>query len=316
MKYKFLPLTTIVFLALLANSARAGWPEKLFVPYMYVGIGDNFKLTDGDDACGQKFYTLAFIISDQSNNPAWDGRIPLAENFYASQIAAIRARGGDVIMSFGGEGGKEIALVETDAPALQAKYQSVIDRYHFTWLDFDIEGGALENTSANERRNTALAGLQAKNPGLRISYTLPVDPNGISRAAQKLLADAKTKGVKVYSVNVMTMDFGPDWSAGKKLCDVAVASVLKAHAQCAQIDPAIQIGITPDIGQNDVKSEIFSLADARALMRWAKLQPWICSVSFWCSNRDKPGQRNSGTSSGIQQQPWDFTRIFQTFAAP
>jgi hypothetical protein len=297
------------------GSARAGWPEKVFAPYMYVGVGDQFKLTDCADACGQKIYTLAFIIADPSNNPAWDGRTAMAENFYTNQIAAIRARGGEVIVSFGGEGGQEIALVETNAAALQEKYQAVIDRYHFTWLDFDIEGKALGNAAANERRNTALAGLQSQNPGLIISYTLPVDPNGISGDAQQLLRDAKAKGLKIHSANVMTMDFGPHFSAGKKMSEVSIASALKAHEQCRAIDPAIQIGLTPDIGQNDVKSEIFSLDDAKALIAWAKAQPWVCSVSFWCSNRDtgKPGKRRGDWSSGIAQEPWAFTRIFQTF---
>jgi len=285
---------------------------------MYVGTGDHFKLTDCADACGQKFYTLAFIISDPSNNPAWDGRTAMAENFYTNQIAAIRQRGGDVIISFGGEGGQEIALVETNAAALQKKYQSVVDRYHFTWLDFDIEGKALENTAANERRNTALAGLQAQNPGLIISYTLPVDPDGISDDAQKLLADAKAKGLKVHSANVMTMDFGPRFSTGKKMSDVAIASALAAREQCEKIDPSIQIGLTPDLGQNDVKSEVFSLDDAKALVSWARSRPWVCSVSFWCSNRDtgKPGMRKEDWSSGIPQEPWAFTKIFQTFTAP
>lgn len=306
-----------VFLACVAFTSRAGWPAKVFAPYMYVGAGDNFKLTDCDDACGQKFYTLAFIISDKSNNPAWDGRIPLEKNFYAEQIAAIQARGGDVIVSFGGEAGKEIALVETNVEVLAAKYQSLIDRYHFTWLDFDIEGGALEkHPDANERRNAALAQLQKNNPGLVISYTLPVDPNGLSKASQKLLADAKAKGVRVHSANLMVMDFGPRYSAGKKMSDVAIASALKAHGQCAKIAPDIQIGLTPDIGQNDVKSEIFSLDDARALKDWAVAQPWIVSVSFWCSNRDaaRPGRRQGDTSSGIEQPPWEFTKIFQGFA--
>ncbi|HEX4350471.1 MAG TPA: hypothetical protein VH251_08790, partial [Verrucomicrobiae bacterium] len=60
------------FLAI-ANSSRAGWPARVFAPYMYLGSGDNFKLTECDDACGQKFYTLAFIVSDKQGNPAWDG---------------------------------------------------------------------------------------------------------------------------------------------------------------------------------------------------------------------------------------------------
>ena len=53
-----------------------------------------------------------------------------------------------------------------------------------------------------------------------------------------LLADAKARGVKVYSVNVMTMDFGAHFSRGKKMSDVAIASALRAHEQCEKIDPA------------------------------------------------------------------------------
>jgi chitinase len=311
-------IATIIVLSLLAdlfvNSACAAWPAKVFAPYMYLGTGDHFKLTRCDDECGQKFYTLAFIISDKSNNPAWYGRIPMEKNLYADQITAIRDRGGDVIVSFGGAAGKEIALVETNIETLQEKYQSVIDRYKFTWLDFDIEGGALDkHPEASERRNAALARLQAANPGLIISYTLPVDPNGISKASQKLLADAKAKGVKVFSANLMVMDYGPGFSKDKKMGDLAIACALKAHEQCVEIDPAIRIGLTPDIGQNDVKSEIFTLDDARTMKNWAVAQPWICSLSFWSSNRDKPGNPKTDHGSGVPQEPWDFTKAFQPF---
>src|SRR5579872_1803677 len=72
-------------------SARAEWPSRVFAPYMYIGMDDNFKLTDCDDQCGQKFYTLAFIIARMDGRgksatyqkePTWDGRIPIAENLY------------------------------------------------------------------------------------------------------------------------------------------------------------------------------------------------------------------------------------------
>jgi len=310
------PVLLAGFLWLLISlppSAAAGWPARVFAPYMFLGAGDHFLLTQCADACGQKYYTLAFIIADKSRQPAWYGSVPMDANLYADQISALRARGGDVIVSFGGEAGREMALVETDARVLQADYQAIIDRYHFTWLDFDIEGKALENTAANVRRNTALAGLQAANPGLIISYTLPVDPEGIPDDAQKLLADARAQGVKVYSANVMTMDYGRKFSDGKKMSDVSIASALKAREQCVAIDPAIQIGLTPDIGQNDVKSEVFSLADARALRKWARHQPWVVSVSFWCSNRDtgRPDAWDHG--SGVPQEPWGFTKTFQKF---
>ena len=295
-----------------------GWPARIFAPYMYLGAGDHFELTRCDDACGQKYYTLAFIIADREKQPAWDGRYSLEKDPYADQIKAIRSRGGDVLVSFGGEGGQELALVEPDPTGLEHKYQSVIDRYHFTWLDFDIEGKTLKNTKVNQLRNAVLAKLQERNPGLMISFTLPVDPEGMPETALKLLADAKTRGVKVYSANVMTMDYDRKFAAGKSLSDVAIASALRARAQCQAIDPAIRIGLTPMIGVNDQPGETFTLDDARALRAWADQEPWVCSLSFWASNRDtdKTGEKGNGnTTSGILQKPWDFTRIFQSFTS-
>ncbi len=305
-----------VLLSSVVIASGAGWPAKVFAPYMYIGADDHFEITQCDDACGQKFYTLAFIIADKHGQPAWDGRFPMKQNLYAEQINKIRQRGGDVIVSFGGADGKEIALAETNVTTLETEYQSVIDRYKLKWLDFDIEGDALSKSDANERRNAVLARLQAKNPGLIVSYTLPVDPDGISDSARKLLADARKKGVTVYSANLMTMDFGAHFSQGKKMSDVSVASALKAHAQCQIIDPAIKIGLTPMIGQNDEHGEVFHRDDARALMAWAQTQPWICSLSFWASNRDtgkEVGQSDGNTASGVEQKPWDFTLIFEPF---
>ena len=311
----------VIIASWLATSlfAKAGWPARVFAPYMYAGSGDHFQLTQCDDLTSQKFFTLAFIIADPSNNPAWYGRIPMADNFYTSQIAAIRNRGGDVIISFGGEGGKELALVETNLTALEAKYQSVIDHYKFTWLDFDIEGKALSNAEANQRRNSALAGLQIKNSGLIISYTLPVDPDGISDEAQNLLADAAKKGVKVHSANLMVMFFGNKFiGQGKSEGQLGIDSAVKAYEQLQKIDPAIQVGLCPCLGRNGSDSEVFTEADGRTLKDWADKQKWVCSLSFWSVNRDagnKPGNHPSNTNSQIVQKPWAFTSIFKTFTS-
>ncbi|HEY2759794.1 MAG TPA: chitinase [Pirellulales bacterium] len=299
--------------------ARADWPAHVFAPYMYIGSGDSFKLTDCDDACGLKYYTLAFIIADKEGNSAWDGRTPMEKDLYHDQIDAIRKRGGDVIISFGGEAGKDLALVEKDVDKLEAKYQSVIDRYKFTWLDFDIEGKQLEDDAANQARNIVLAALQKKNPGLLISYTLPVDPNGISKHSLELLKDAKVKGVKVKSANVMTMYFGPTFTKNRSMIDLCTASAEKAYEQCQKIDPAIEIGITPMIGKGGTGgSELFSLDDAKKLTDWASPKPWVCSLSFWCINRDsgKPSKKNpdgGNTASGIPQQPFDYSKAMEKF---
>jgi chitinase len=336
---------TLVFLAAIfpALSAFADWPARIFAPYMYVGTGDNFKLTDCADACGQKFYTLAFIIAKQDGNgkdavyhpePSWDGRIAIGDNFYHDQIDAIRARGGDVIMSFGGEAGKEMANVIEDSAALEAAYQKVIDQYKFTWLDFDVEGNNLDKGKLDsERRNSVLASLQKKNPGLIISYTLPVDPNGISGASQDLLRDAVKKGVKVRSANLMVMYFGKQFiGKGKSEGELGVASANAAHAQLQKIDPAIQIGLCPCLGRNGSAEEIFGIEDAKTLKAYADKTPWVGSLHYWSINDDaaKPRRKRVVTATtnenGVvtfttnrvtvasENQSWAFAKIFQTFA--
>src|SRR5205807_2486801 len=90
------------------------WPAKGFAPYAY--IPKNFiNITNCLAVTGQKYYTLAFIISDREGFPAWDGSsdLRIGTKYYASQVQALRAAGGDVLISFGGEAGTEIAINTT-----------------------------------------------------------------------------------------------------------------------------------------------------------------------------------------------------------
>ena len=87
-------------------------------------------------------------------------------------MKAFQQAGGDVVLSFGGAEGTELALVCDDAQLVTA-YRSVIDAYGATHVDFDIEGAAVHNTLANTRRAKAIAKLQqASGPALVVTYTL------------------------------------------------------------------------------------------------------------------------------------------------
>lgn len=311
---RYMPIAALLAL-MLVRCAQGAWPARVLAPYVYLGAPDHFQLTQCDDATGQKFFALAFVIADSKGNPAWDGRIPVSGHFYLDQITAIRKRGGDVLISFGGADGTELAVAEPNANALQQKYQQVIDAYHATWLDFDIEGDTLRKTEVNRHRNAVLAALVRANPGLRISFTLPVDPQGLSDDSRGLLLSAKSQGLPITSVNLMTMDFGEYYSRGKPLSAVCIASAIEAHDQVRAIDPALWIGLTPLIGRGDVKTEIFTPTDAAALLKWAQQQDWIHSLSFWALNRDNDEnpKASDNVQSGIPQKPWEFTRIFQAF---
>ncbi len=313
--------------------SSAEWPARVFAPYMYIGAGDNFKLTDCNDACGLKYFTLAFIIARQEGErrnmkyfqePSWDGRIPVEQNLYKDQIDAIRTRGGDVIMSFGGQAGKELANVIDDPVRLEAAYQKVIDQYQFTWLDFDIEGdGLAKGKLDSQRRNTALAALQKKNPRLIFSYTLPVDPDGLSDSSRDLLTDAVKKGVKVHSVDLMIMWYGKKFiNQGKSEGQLGVDSANIAHQQLQKIDLAIRVGLCACLGRNGSRDEVFTFEDAKTIKAFADKTAWVCSLHYWSINDDSGRRRRRGptadggqTADANQPRPWAFANLFKSFTS-
>ena len=52
----------------------------------------------------------------------------------------INCKGGNVIFSFGGQAGSELAVIVKDKNELYKKYMHMIQLYNITWMDFDIEG--------------------------------------------------------------------------------------------------------------------------------------------------------------------------------
>lgn len=71
------------------------------------------------------------------------------------------------------------------------------------------------------------------------------------------------------------------------------------------------------IGQNDIPAEVFTLADARTVVDFAK-QNHLGRLAFWSIGRDNggcPGQSTASPScSGISQQQYEFTGIFKQFS--
>ncbi len=298
-----------------APVTAAVWPARVFAPYAFIPKG-SINIADGLGQSGQRYYTLAFIVSDPDGYPAWTGSrdLRVSTKYYANEIQAIRARGGDVLISFGGADGHELAINTQDVGELEQKYQSVIDNYQLTWMDFDIEGKALSNTAANQRRDEALEHLERKNPGLKISFTLPVNPTGVEKESLVMLRDAVTRGLKIESVDVMTMDYGAALSRGKKMGDLAVSAANATRRQIQEIDPAVKIGICPMIGVNDEKGRDFH-AGRRPGGHGFRIDHRLesASVGFWSSNRDRPkgARKGSNHTSGIDQKPWEFTEIFK-----
>ncbi len=263
--------------------------------------------------------TLAFIVGTGTNEIGWAGVGSIASDTLADGtsisgvIADLTANGVDVTISFGGGHAEEPALYFSNATALAAAYQSVIDTYGVTSLDFDIEGAALTNDAASALRNAALVALEAHNPDLSISFTLPVLPTGLTQDDLDLLAAAHAAGVEIDTVNIMVMNYGTEndtGDMGQDAIDAAEATI--AQLQTLGIDA--KVGITPMVGINDVQSEVFTLQDAQQLVDFADGNDNIASLSMWSLGRDHGdvvGHLTYANSSAAQDD-WDFAKIFAT----
>ncbi|GAA3233214.1 hypothetical protein GCM10020256_49230 [Streptomyces thermocoprophilus] len=265
-----------------------------------------------------KNYNLAFVTDGGGCTPKWGGVTDLTGDAVAAQIGALRAKGGDVRVSFGGASGIELATSCSSADALAAAYGKAVDAFKLTKVDFDVEGGALPNAAANTRRAQAIAKLQQQHPGLDVSFTLPVMPEGLTQDGVDLLANAKQNGVKISTVNIMAMDYGPAYSG-----DMGTYAEQAATATQAQIKSVLglsdsaawkTVAVTPMIGVNDVASEVFRVDDASQLVAFAKSKG-IGWLSMWSATRDKacpggPKPSADATCSSIDQAPNAFAKAF------
>ncbi len=292
-----------------------------FAPYVDTSLYPAFDLLANVTATGVKNYNLAFITDGGGCTPKWGGVTDLASDGVASQIGALRAKGGGVRVSFGGASGSELATTCGSASALATAYGKVVDAYGLNKADFDIEGGALPNTAANTIRAQAIAKLQQQHPNLDVSYTLPVMPEGLTQDGVNLLSNAKSNGVKISTVNIMAMDYGPAYSGdmGTYATQAATATQAQVKSVLGLSDSAAwkAVAVTPMIGVNDVASEIFKVDDATQLVDFAKSKG-LGGLSMWSATRDKQcagGARPAAdaTCSSIVQGANAFSKAFAAF---
>jgi chitinase len=263
-----------------ADAASPAFPAHYAAPYLQISDGDAGQMAADMNATGTKFFTLAFLTPQSGCTPVWEANGTGVGSF-KSQISALQAAGGNVIPSFGGAEGGELAQTCTNTASLTAAYANVVNTYGTPRLDFDIEGGVLNDTASNQRRNSALAALQQQNSAVQVDYTLAVDPTGIPSNELDLLRDAKNKGVKVSVVNLMVMDFydgqpvlGDALSAAR-----ASASQLSSLYGISTSAAYTMMGLTPIAGRNDDGAQ-FSQSDAQQLETFAS-QNGVAELSFW-----------------------------------
>ena len=281
---------------------------------------------------------LGFVTAGDGCQPSWGGYYTLDEAASTldldSRIAQTYKTDRTVTVSFGGQNGTELASACSDVDSLADAYQQVIDRYHITSLDFDIENSNLDGYSETAtRRAQAVAKLianeKAKNKGkddtshdLIISLTLPADAKGLTTQGMQTVNAFLDAGVTLSTVNLMTMDFNVA-STSITQSMLIKSSLNAAHAQYKTLlysrgklfsDHQIWelLGATVLIGQNDTKNEYFTLDNAREINTFA-LETSLGHLSMWSLNRDQQcGENYTNTNtlktfcSGMKQTDGEF----------
>jgi hypothetical protein len=315
--------------------AYTSLPAHVYAPYYETYLAPNTpSITAEAQASGARYFSLAFLqaTSKGSCSIDWNSNSAQPLNYYNSDIASLRALGGDVIPTFGGysadQGGTEIADACKDVNSIAADYESVITTLGVTRLDMDVEAKSLNNTAGIDRRNKAIAIVQqwaaANNIPLQVQDTLPVEQYGLDANGLAVLQNAVANGVTVNSVNIMVFDY---YIAGEGVVNMGQAAVNAAtntEAQLQTLYPSFSsaqlynmIGMTmlPGIDDYPKKTEVTYLPDAQTMLTFAQANG-LNFLSIWAIQRDNggcPGTRDSNTCSGITQSTWDFSHLLEPF---
>ncbi|KJK60069.1 glycosyl hydrolase family 18 protein [Saccharothrix sp. ST-888] len=307
-------------------------PQHVFAPYFEAWTGQSPAALASQS--GAKYLTMAFIqtASKGTCTPYWNGDtgMPVSSAQFGADIATIRAAGGDVIPSFGGytadNTGTELADSCTDVNAIASAFESVITTYGISRIDLDVEDNSLTNTAGIDRRNKAIKLVEdwatANGRSIQFSYTLPTTTGGLADSGLDVLKNAVQNNARIDVVNIMTFDYYDN--ASHNMGNDTQNAATGLYNQLAKLDPgrtAAQlwgsIGVTDMLGIDDFgAAETFTVADAGNVYDWA-VGKGINTLSFWALQRDNGGcvgTAGSDSCSGISQNTWDFTHVFEPFS--
>ncbi len=282
-----LPVGAIIGVTVSANAATS-LPAHYAAPYLQIGGNTANDMITGMNASGDKFYTLAFLIPKSGCTSQWEFNGDSLGAFTGA-VSKLQGSGGNVIISHGGADGGELAIKCTSVTSLTAAYRNELSTYPgVKRLDFDIEGGTLSNTGANDRRAKALAALQNSDPSVQVQFTVATDPGGMPPEVMNMLKNAVSNGVKISLVNIMTMDFGNgqnalnDGLSASKAAEKQVKSLLGLSSDAAAW---AHLGATFISGPND-DNENFTPGNASTFESFAASNG-MGELSFWELAYDK-----------------------------
>jgi hypothetical protein len=288
-------------------------------PYEYMGWGNPPPPASVFAATGIHDLTLAFILSNGTCDPEWDGIRPLLGGSDADAISAIRAAGGNVDVSFGGADGSKLGVVCPNATALMGAYQKVISDYRLSAIDVDVEGTEYASADARSRVIHALAQLQRRDRNLEISVTFQVYLSGLGADGKSMIKQAASLHFQPYAWTIMPFDFQPAvndmTSATEQVTEDLERVVARAYRE-PSVEAYAHMGISSMNGDTDISGETVSVSQFGQIVAFAE-QKHLARVTFWAVNRDRPCtgafSEVAGNCSGLSQSLYGYTDLLASY---
>lgn len=307
------------------------FPSSLLAPFVdMVAWVNNSKYSNNgapdlgriSDETGCKYFNLGFIRADSTKPTESDGTIRWGWGGYydlsekgndgyqyegiKQAIEDVRNRGGDVIVSFGGQLGNSPWTDSQNVDKLVQMYLEVIDAYDLKRIDLDIEESnqGYDNNFANAK---AIRKVQEKT-GVEVSLTIPIMPYGWDAKQLNLIRAYIGAGVELKMINSMTMCYGYSAvGANESFGDASIRALQNANYQLVQLFEEFGIkmssewayrlmGATVDIGYENSQNPIFTVQETKQVAEFCK-QNGMGMYSYWSENRDALLEKNSAISS-------------------
>jgi chitinase len=310
--------------------------QTWFAPYVDATLTPTYQFQNpSSDAA--RLTVLGFVVAEPGGGctPSWGADYTLAQASaslaMASRIAQVEQDGAEPVVSFGGQAHTSLDVACSTVSQLTTAYQSVIKWYGLKAIDLDIEGAALDNFGAEQRRAQAIANLEqaarAAHQQLQVWLTLPVEPDGLQDNAISVVESMLADRVSITGINVMTMDFSKSPANGASMLPEVENALNSVHTQLTTLYPRYgvklrseqiwqRMGATVMIGQNDIQGQVFTTGNAQGLVNFANANH-LGRVSMWSLNRDSQCGTPyavtgvlSNTCSGTAESNLGFAGIF------
>ncbi|MBA5605319.1 glycosyl hydrolase [Duganella sp. FT3S] len=324
-----------------ALAAGAPWaqaaPPFVYSPYKHLAMwndpasnvitaapdGVRTPYIDGANSpFGRQALTWAFA-SGECGDELWGTQ--RGQDVADANVAAFDRAGIRYLISTGGQGAVFTCASAEGMERFIARY----DTPHLAGIDFDIEAG--QSVQQIAALLGAAASVQAHRPALRFSLTVPTHAasdgslRSLNETGVAVLAAARRSGLRDYALNLMVMDYGPASPSAcvvrARRCQMGLSAIQAARNVHRRYGvPYDRIELTAMVGVNDVRENVFTVADARLVAQAARRMK-LAGLHFWSLDRDTPCPTPiidaQATCSSMPGTPGGaYARAFATAVAP